>query len=45
MEFSVAMTWSGVLFISTAAWTGPIACSARSAARPSQNWAALKSAL
>src|SRR5690606_8471813 len=36
---------SGVLFISTLASTGPLACAARSLARPSQNWAALKTAL
>ena len=45
MERSVASTRSGVLFISTLAWTGPLACSLRSAARPSQNWAALSTAL
>ena len=31
-------------FISTPAWTGPFACSMRSSARPSQNWATLKTA-
>jgi hypothetical protein len=41
---SVRTTRSGVLFISTAAWTGPLACSRRSSARPSQNCAALKTA-
>src|SRR3546814_18757676 len=37
-------TRSGVLFISTLAWTGPLACSCRSLARPSQNCAALHTA-
>src|SRR5690554_7774913 len=45
MLLSVATTRSGVLLISTPACTGPLACSARSAARPSQNWAALNTAL
>src|SRR6056297_333217 len=45
MEFSVASTLPGVLAISTPACTGPLACSARSAARPSQNCASLKTAL
>src|SRR5690606_22663363 len=40
----VSSTKSGVAFISTLAWTGPLACSARSAARPSQNWATLNTA-
>ncbi len=44
MLLSVATTRSGVLFISTLAWTGPLACSWRSLARPSQNWAALNTA-
>src|SRR6056297_742868 len=41
MEFRVAMTLSGVFAISTPAWTGPLACAARSGARPSQNCASL----
>src|SRR5690606_9622232 len=45
MLCSVSTTRSGVLFISTLAWIGPLACSARSVARPSQNCAALNTAL
>jgi hypothetical protein len=45
MEFSVRITFSGVFAISTPACTGPLACSARSGARPSQNCASLKIAL
>src|SRR5690606_23267918 len=41
----VVRTASGVLFISTLASTGPLACAARSLARPSQNWATLNTAL
>src|SRR5690606_32999282 len=41
----VSSTCLGVAFISTLACTGPLACSFKSAARPSQNWAALKTAL
>src|SRR6056297_1207910 len=44
MELSVATTLSGVLAISTPACTGPLACSAKSAARPSQNCASLNTA-
>ncbi len=42
---SVATTSSGRAFISTAASIGPLACSIRSAARPSQNWATLNTEL
>ena len=45
MLFRVFTTFSGVLFISTPAWIGPLACSARSLARPSQNWATLNTEL
>jgi hypothetical protein len=45
MLFNVFTTFSGVLFISTPAWIGPLACSARSLARPSQNWATLNTEL
>src|SRR6187200_3396008 len=41
---SVLTVRSGVLFMSTAACTGPIACSFRSFARPSQNCAMLNTA-
>ena len=44
MLWSVFTVRSGVLFISTAACTGPIACSFKSFARPSQNCAMLKTA-
>ncbi len=40
----VLMTRSGVLFISSASWMGPIAWAARSCARPSQNCARLNTA-
>ena len=42
---SVASTPPGVLFISTEAWTGPLACAFKSSARPSQNCALLNTAL
>jgi hypothetical protein len=41
MLFKTLITISGVLFISTEAWTGPFACCFRSSALPSQNWATL----
>ena len=42
---SVTSTFSGVLFISTPACTGPLAWAFRSSARPSQNCATLNTAL
>src|SRR5690606_38016778 len=44
MLLRVASTRSGVLFISTLAWTGPLDCSCKSLARPSQNCAELSTA-
>ncbi len=41
----VCSTNCGVLCISTLFWIGPLACSPRSLARPSQNCAALNTAL